>query len=303
MQIILKLIPDIIIFHLMKRRIDKRAYLYLIPAFAVVSVFSFAPFIKTFISSFFLINQKGTVTAFAGLANYRVLLDDAYFIKSIENTALFVILFLPLNTFLTLLSASLVKEKTKFNEWISLAYFLPLAFSLSLSSLIFKEMFKGTNSIINRIFGLDIAWLNDRMSAFAAIVLLSVFLDFALDHILLLSSFRKIDKSIKEASMMDGASSFQMYFKIELPLISPTLLMTMFIAFKDALLISAPIMTMTEGGPRRGTETVMYYYYLEAFKSSNRAAESTIATLMVLLSALILLLYYLAQRSARRRNG
>ena len=287
----------------MKRRMDKRAYLYLAPAFAVVAVFSFIPFCKTFASSFLLINQKGVITAFAGFDNYRALFKDVYFIKSISNTAFFILLFLPLNTFVTLLSASLVKEKTRFNEWISLAYFLPLAFSLSLSSLIFKEMFKGTNSIINRIFGLDIVWLNDRTSAFVAIVLLSVFLDFALDHILLLSAFRKIDRSVKEAAMMDGASPARMYFSIELPLISPTLLMTVFIAFKDALLISAPIMTMTEGGPRRSTETVMYYYYLEAFKSSNRAAESTIATLMVLISALILVIYYLAQKSARRRNG
>ena len=73
---------------------------------------------------------------------------------------------------------------------------------------------------------------------------------------------------------------------------------TIFIALKDAVLISAPVMVLTGGGPFRSTETVMYYYYLEAFRSGNRAVGTTIATLMVLSSAGIMSLVM-----RRRRNG
>ena len=70
-----------------------------------------------------------------------------------------------------------------------------------------------------------------------------------------------------------------------------------FMALKDAVMISAPVMVLTEGGPFRSTETIMYYYYLEAFRSGNRAAGTTIAVLMVLFSILIMSIL-----SRRRRD-
>ena len=69
-------------------------------------------------------------------------------------------------------------------------------------------------------------------------------------------------------------------------------------AVKDALLISAPVMILTEGGPFRSTETVMYFYYLEAFKSGNRAVESTIATLSAAVSMLSMALIAIRRKHA-----
>ena len=79
-----------------------------------------------------------------------------------------------------------------------------------------------------------------------------------------------------------------MLFQIETPAIKTMLAITIFMALKDAILISAPVMVLTEGGPFRSTETIMYFYYLEAFKSGNRAYESTISSMMVLSSALLM---------------
>lgn len=280
----------------MKRIKDKRGYLYILPALLLVSLFVYMPFFKSLVYSFFSIDSRGELKNFVFLSNYRKLLTNEAFVASIRHTLTFVAIFLPLNTFLTLLSASVIRRKTKFSAVIGSIYILPLAYSLSFSSLIFKEIFNGKASIANRISGLDISWLNTPSSALWAIVFLSLFLDFALDHILLLSAFRKIERNIIEASLIDGANEAQRYFLIELPQIVPTILMTAFIALKDALLISAPIMTLTEGGPYRSTESVMYYYYLEVFKSSNRAAGAAISTIMVTISAFIVFIYYLLQR-------
>ena len=105
-------------------------------------------------------------------------------------------------------------------------------------------------------------------------------------------------KSILEAAEIDGASGSRIFLSIELPAAASMLHTTIFIALKDAVLISAPVMVLTGGGPFRSTETVMYYYYLEAFRSGNRAVGTTIATLMVLSSAVIMSLVM-----RRRRNG
>ena len=275
---------------------DKRGYLYILPAILLVALFSYYPFIKSFIYSFFTITPRGELKHFVFLDNYRKLLSNPDFMRAVSQSMKFTLIFLPINTLVTLISATVIRRETRFASWMGSIYILPLAFSLSFSSLIFKEIFKGSDSIINRIFGLDIPWLNTTGSAFWAIIMLSVFLDFALDHILLLSAFRKIDRSVIEASLIDGTNEVQRYFFIELPQIIPTLLLTAFMAFKDAMLISAPILTMTEGGPYRSTETIMYYYYLEAFKSSNRTTGAVISTLMILFSALVIFIYYLVQR-------
>lgn len=285
----------------MRAKNDKRGYLYVLPAVILVAVFSYYPFLKAFISSFFLKTQSGEFSAFVGLDNYKALFSNGYFLESVNTTFLITAIFVPLNTFLTLLAASFVRRESKFNEITGSLYIIPMAFSMSLLALLFKQIFSPTNSIINRIFGLDIVWLNDRISAIFAIIVLCIFLDFALDYILLLSAFRKIERNIIEASLIDGANEIQRYFLIELPQIIPTLIMTIFIAVKDALLISAPIMLMTEGGPFRSTESVMFYYYIEAFRGQNRAAESTISTITVLFSALLLIIYSAVQK--RRRHA
>ena len=285
----------------MRARCDKRGYLYVLPAVILVAVFSYYPFIKAFISSFFIENQLGEITEFVGLENYKALFSNDFFIQSVKTTFLLAAIFVPVNTILTLAAASFVRRKTRYNELIGALYIIPLAFSMSLLALIFKQIFNPVNSIINKIFNLDIVWLNDRTSAIIAIVVLCVFLDFALDYILLLSAFRKIERNIIEASLIDGANEAQRYFRIELPLIVPTLIMTIFIALKDVLLISAPIMLMTEGGPFRSTESVMFYYYIEAFRGHNKAAESTISSITVIFSSLLLIVYSLIQK--RRRHA
>ena len=285
----------------MRARCDKRGYLYVLPAVILVAVFSYYPFIKAFISSFFIENQLGEITEFVGLENYKALFSNDFFIQSVKTTFLLAVIFVPVNTILTLAAASFVRRKTRYNELIGALYIIPLAFSMSLLALIFKQIFNPVNSIINRVFNLDIVWLNDRTSAITAIVVLCVFLDFALDYILLLSAFRKIERNIIEASLIDGANEAQRYFRIELPLIVPTLIMTIFIALKDVLLISAPIMLMTEGGPFRSTESVMFYYYIEAFRGHNKAAESTISSITVIFSSLLLIVYSLIQK--RRRHA
>lgn len=278
------------------KKYDHRAYLYILIPVVLAFTFSYFPFLKSFASSFFTVGRNGEFTSFVAFDNYKSLFSNQYFISSVKTTLLLAVIFVPLNTIVTLLAATLVRRESRFNEIIGSIYFIPLAFSLSLSALLFKQIFSPSNSIINRIFSLDIVWLNDRTSAIFTIMILCIFLDFALDYILLLSSFRHIERNIIEASLIDGANEAERYFLIELPQIVPTILMTAFIALKDVLLISAPIMLLTEGGPFRSTESVMFYYYVEAFRGSNRAAESTISTIVVLCSAVLLLLYSALQR-------
>lgn len=280
----------------MKRK-EAKAYLFLIPSLCFAILFSFIPLIKSFIGSFLRISQSGKVLGFAGLQNYITLFSNDAFISSIWNTLRFTIFFLPLNTFLTLLAASLTRRERKGSSVFEFIFLSPLAFSLSALALVFKELFRGRVSVINRLTGLSFQWLEEPVTAMAVLVIFGVFLDFAIDYILLVAAFRSTDRSIIEAAEIDGASGLKLFFFIELPAIKNIFMVTIFMALKDAVLISAPVMVLTEGGPFRSTETIMYYYYLEAFRSGNRGTETTVAVIMVLFSVIIMSLL-----SRRRRN-
>lgn len=266
-----------------------KAYLLLMPSLILAGVFSFFPLAKSIIGSFCTISQQGKIIGFAGLDNFISLFSDKAFVSSIGHTLLFLVIFLPLNTLLILLAAVLTRRKEKHTAIAEYIFLTPMAISLSSMALIFREIFRGRISIINRLFSMDIPWLESPDYAIAVLAFLGVFLDFGIDYILLLSSFRKIDRSIIEAAAIDGSGDIRTLLMIELPEARPMLAVIVFLAIKDAVMISAPVMILTAGGPFRSTETIMYYYYLEAFRSGNHGAETSIATLMAAFSGLMVL--------------
>ena len=276
----------------MRRKESAKAYLFLSPAIILALVFLFYPMATAFVSSFLKIGQNGKVLGFAGLGNYKKLFLDKGFQNAILTTLKFAILFVPINTALTLLAASLTRKRKKLTSLFEYVFATPIVVSLAAYSLIFKEMFRGRVSIINRIFSLEVEWLSEKFPALMVLVLLGVFLDFGLDYLLLLSAFRSTDKNIIDAAKVDGASDSAIYFRIELPLVKRMLITTILLAIKDALMISAPVIILTEGGPFRSTETVMFYYYIEAFKSGNRAIQNSLSVIISVLFIAVMAIYY-----------
>ena len=161
---------------------------------------------------------------------------------------------------------------------------LPMAIGMSSIALIFKYMFRPSVGIVNRILGIDIQWTNDATAAMFSVVFLGVFLDFGLDYLLLLTAMRNLDRGPQEAAMIDGADEWRITTHIRLPMLSPTLFFVLFISIKDALLICAPVMVMTEGGPFRSTQTIVYQYYIEAFKNFNYGSAAAISTIVFILA-------------------
>lgn len=281
---------------MMKR--DKRPYLYLLPALLLAALFVYYPFIRSIISSFFSVSINGKLLSFAGLANYEKLFSESAFYESLGNTLLFMVIFVPLNLCLIITAVLLTAEKKRGIAISELLYMLPMAIGMSSAALIFKIMFNPTAGAINRIFNTDIQWTNEALPAMFSVAFLGVFLDFGIDYILLLSAMRNLDKSAVEAAQIDGAGKARIFLSIKLPLMMPTLFFILFTSIKDAFLICAPIMVMTEGGPYRSTQTIVYYYYLEAFKNQNYAYSATISTIVFILSGLFILI---AGRFEKRR--
>ena len=267
-----------------------KPYAYLAPTLVLALVFVYMPFARSIVESFFNVRMDGSLSSFAGLENYRRLFADGIFRESLGNTFLFMLLFVPLNIVIIMAAVLLTERESKANSVFETVFMLPMAMGMSSMALIFKYMFRPSIGIVNRLIGIDIQWTNDALAAMFSVVFLGIALDFGLDYLLLLSGLRNIDKAPLEAARLDGASQWQLLWRMKLPLLSPTLFFVLFISMKDALLICAPIMVMTEGGPFRSTQTVVYQYYIEAFRNSDWSSAAAISTIVFAMAALITVL-------------
>ena len=274
-----------------------KPYLFIAPAVILAALFWWYPSAKGFVDSFLTISNSGKVMGFAGMKNYVMLFSDESFTNSLWTTLKFTLLFVPSNTILTVLAASLTRRRSKLSFLPEYLFFSPVAISLSAYSLLFREMFRGKASVMNRLFGLESGWITEPAGAMVTLVILGVFLDFGLDYILLMCAFRSLDRNIIEAARMDGAGGWGLLFGVELPMIGKTVMVTVFLALKDAILICAPILILTEGGPFRSTETIMFYYYTEAFRSGNRAVQNALSSLVLTIAALAMIIYERRERS------
>ncbi len=271
-------------------------YLYMLPALVIAGIFCFWPFFKTIANSFSLVNMAGRNVAFVGLDNYKELFASESFRTSLYNTLRFTLMFVPSNIIICMACALLTYRKRRGTAFNEVLFFLPMAVAMSSAALIFKALFNPSIGVINYILGTNINWFNDPHMAMFTLVTLGVWLDLGLDFILLLAALRNVPQQLTEAAELEGAGAWTKFWKIQLPLITPTMLFILCTNIKNAMLISSPVIILTEGGPFRSTQTLVYQMYVEGFKSGNYTAGSTISVVVFLLTLVLLLLLFRFER-------
>ena len=275
-----------------------KPYLFMLPALVLAYVFSYRPFFKTIANSFSLVNFSGRIVEFVGLENYRNLMADHNFQISLLNTFRFALFFIPINLLFCLVGALLVYRKRRFTAFNETLFILPMAVAMSSAALVFRALFNPTIGVINYLLGLSIQWFNDPAWAMVTIIVLGVWMAIGLDFLLLLGALRSVPLQLMEAAEIEGAGALSKFFRIQLPLISPTILFVVSTRFRDSMLLSGPVLVMTEGGPLRSTQTLVYQMYIEGFSGGNYSKGSTISVLVFVLTFLLILLAF---RFERRR--
>ena len=285
----------------MKRRflgIKKRfsPYLYFFPALMLAYLFSYRPFAKTFLNSFSLVNFAGKIIGFVGLDNFKALIFDPNFQTSLINTFKFAFVFIPLDLLFCLICALLVYKKRRFTALNETLFMLPMAVAMSSAALVFKAIFNPTIGVVNYLFRLNIQWFDDPAWALFTIIFLGVWMAIGLDFLLLLGALRSIRRDILDAAEIEGAGAIAKFFHVQLPLISPTILFIVSTRLRDSLLLSGPVLVMTNGGPYRSTQTLVYQMYIEGFTAGNYSKGSAISVVVFLLTFLLILLAFRFER-------
>lgn len=256
--------------HSVSKKLDRRAWLFIIPSLVLIVSFVFYPMVQAFLASF----QTGIAnnTEFGGLANYKRMLTDTTFQKALFNTVLFLIVQVPIMILLALaISSMLNNKKLKCRGLFRTAIFLPCVTSLVAYSIIFKSLFANDVFINGMLMNLHmiaepINWLTNPTFARILIIIAITWRWTGYNMIFYLSGLQSIDDSIYEAAAIDGATGFQKFRYMTLPLLKPIILFTTINSTIGTLQLFDETMNITQGGPANTTITISQYIYNLLFK-------------------------------------
>lgn len=284
-----------------KRRYSRntlRPYMMLLPTFALIMVFMIYPIINTF----FLSTQNHVLTdpknmGFIGLKHFTDLLHDPMFLKAAKNSLVWTVLNVSLQAFFGMIVALLLNQNMKGRGIFRALIFTPWAVGGILVALIFSFMFNESIGVIGDILmklGIineQISWFSSGSRSMWALTIANTWRGIPFFAISFLSALQTISSDIYESADVDGAGSLYKYFRITLPLIKPTLLLTVLLRTIWTLNVVDIIYGMTKGGPNLSTLTVPVYIMMSFNDSLDAGYSSAMAVLMVIVLLIFSAIY------------
>lgn len=255
------------------------ALLFILPSFIGSLVFIFIPSAASFILSFCKWNLI-TDIEYAGLNNYIDLFSSEEFWFILKNTIIYAISVTIFATIIPIILASIIHSKIILKDFFKTAYFLPFVTPMIVIAMIWQWIFDPNIGLINCLLKTNIQWLYDKDLAMVVLILVSVWKLVGYNLIILLSGFSSINEQIYEAAEIDGAGNASTFFKITLPLLSPTILFVLLITTISSFQVFDLIYLMTQGGPENSTNILVYWLYKNAFEFFNIGKASAIAYIL-----------------------
>ncbi|MDU5110119.1 MAG: sugar ABC transporter permease [Clostridium sp.] len=273
-------------------KLNKTAWLFIIPSIFLIVTFVFYPMVQAFITS--LQGGMGNNLNFVGLDNYKRLLTDSTFRKALFNTVLYLIIQVPIMIILALaISAMLNDKRLKARGFFRTAIFLPCVTSLVAYSIVFKSLF-ATDGFINaflmniNLISEPISWITHPVWAKVLIIIAITWRWTGYNMVFYLAGMQSIDDSIYEAADIDGASAFVKFKTITLPLLKPIILFTTINSTIGTLQLFDEVANITGGGPANATVTISQYIYNLLFKYSPNFGYAAAVSYVILFLIVIL---------------
>lgn len=268
------------------------------PCFLFVIVLALYPILYSFYLSLhkIILGLPSIGHPFIGLGNYRELLHDRVAIHSLINTFIFVFVSTSLEILFGLIIALVINKQFRGRGLVRAAILVPWAIPTVVSSQMWRFIFNDNYGLLNYILFGSVtssytAWLAHPVSAFAAIVVADVWKTSSFAGLLILAGLQTIPDELYEAARIDGASAWQQFKKITLPLIKPALLIALLFRTMDAFRVFDLVFVMTQGGPADSTNVLQFYGYKKIFAEGFMGYGSTISVLVFLITFIISMVY------------
>lgn len=286
-------------FKKQKRSDIVAGYLFLTPAIIGFVLFIGGPILISLGLSFFNYNLISSPT-FIGGANFTRFFRDPLTHNAFGNTFKFLVILVPVHCGLGLLLAYFVNSTGRFKSFFRSAIYFPSIVTAASVALAWGYMFATDTGLINyylRRMGLDaVPWLTDSGTVYLTIAIFSFWKFIGTTFLYYFVGFQNVPHAYYEAAQIDGASPFQLFARITLPLISPTVFFVVTTNIINVFQIFDEPFLLTNGGPGTATRTVAFQIYETAFKQMNTGYGAVLAFFLFLILLVITVLQFVGQR-------
>ena len=249
-------------------------------------VFLLVPIGIAFAGSFHEWNPLSGIYRFTGIENYVNVFTSALFGKAMLNTLIFsvVVIFFRVGLGLAIAVAiysTLVKHKSFFRA----VYYMPVVTPMVAVAFVWKFLYNPQIGSINQILGLDINWLMNPKTALIAIMVMTIWKDFGYAVVMFMAGLYSLPSDAMEAAKVDGASSWQTFKYLTLPLLKPMTLFVVITSIISYIQAYVQVLILTEGGPGTATYLSSYIIYNEAFVKYNFGYASAMSFVLFVITA------------------
>lgn len=272
--------------------------LFLLPAMILFAIFVIYPIFQSIYYSFFDWKGFGPAVDFVGLENFVNILSDKVFLIALRNVLLIIVFSLAIQLPLSLMLAVLVGRDLPGRVIFRTIFFLPYVLSEVIAAIMWLFMFNPDpergfiNAILVLFPGVGAQpWLGDTDTVLLALFVVLTWKYFGFHMLLYLTGLQNIPTEIEEAGRIDGASSFQNFFYITLPLLGSTIRTSVYLSVLGSIQQFILVWIMTKGGPVNASETLATYMYRFGFVRFQLGYGSAVAIYMFLLCLIFSLIY------------
>lgn len=279
-------------------------WLFVAPALAHLAIFALGPIAYAVILSFTDWNILKGDPRFAGTGNFARIFEDGQFLRSLGNSFVYTAASVPLGMAVALGVAILVSQKLKGTIFFRTIFYLPSVCSQVAIAMVWIYIYLPKKGLVNALLG----WMGlpdgtDFLSApgwaMAALVFMGIWVGLGPRMILYVSGLLNIPESFYEAAQLDGASPWQQFSQVTLPLLSPTTFFVGLTGTIGAMQVFTPIYMMTKGGPEGTTDVVGYHIYSAAWERFQIGEASAMS---VILFGVVLVLSLIPMRTVWRQS-
>jgi multiple sugar transport system permease protein len=232
--------------------------------------------------------------SFIGITNYAAMLHDPEFVISMRNTLVYVAIVVPLSVLLGLGVALLIEATSGMRVFYRVAYFLPVTATLVAMATVWEFMFHPSIGLIN----LTLAWigvsprgfLGNPNQALYALATIGVWELVGFNMVLFLAGLSAIPQELYDAADVDGVSAFDRFRTVTWPMLAPTTLFVVIITAVRAFRVFETIAVLTQGGPNRATDVLLYAIYREGFQYFKIGYASAMTMVFLFVTAFLMLL-------------
>jgi len=276
-------------------------YVFIAPVTLGLLVFYIWPFIQNFWFSFNNVN-KFNVTHFIGLDNYKQLIGDAEVWTTFGNTLKYVVFTVPIGLFLSICIAALLNAKIRGTSIYRTLYFLPSVTMAAAVAMVWKWVFNEKMGILNSIIaglgGERVGWLTNPKTALFIVMLVGLWMSVGYNMIILLAGMQGIPKTYYEAASIDGAGGLAQFFKITIPLLTPSIFFVMITSIISGFQVFDVVymMVLKSNPAYESTQTVVMLFYRQAFDYGYKGYAAAISILIFIAIMIVTIFQLIGQK-------